>query len=99
VRNRKTNGRPGTEYEPRETNDSTVSGGAPGRNSIPVRLKAQMKTYRCLWCVSTENHYILYFAVDCRIRLRNSGQLPVESSGKAAFARVWGPKPPKNCAT
>jgi hypothetical protein len=52
-----------------------------------------MKTYRCLWCVSTENHYILYFAVDCRIRLRNSGQLPVESFGTAALTRVRAPNP------
>jgi len=47
-----------------------------------------MKTYRCLWGMSTENHYILYFAVDCRISLRNPGHLPVESSEKAARARV-----------
>jgi hypothetical protein len=24
-------------------------------------VKPQMKKYRCLWCMSTTNHYILYF--------------------------------------
>jgi hypothetical protein len=28
---------------------------------IPIRLQPQLKKYRCLWCMSTRNHYILYF--------------------------------------
>jgi len=28
---------------------------------IKIRLQPQMEKYRCLWCKSSPNHYILYF--------------------------------------
>jgi hypothetical protein len=40
---------------------------------ITIQLKPQMKTYRCLWWLSTTNHNILYFVGLPRIPLLNTG--------------------------
>jgi len=48
-------------------------GGFLRRSLLTVRLQPQMKKYRCLWCVSTTNHNILYFLIIFSIRLFNTG--------------------------
>jgi hypothetical protein len=49
------------------------SGGSSHRSIVKLRLLPQMKKYRCLWCVSTRNHNILYFVCIPRTILLNTG--------------------------
>ena len=40
---------------------------------ITIRLQPQMKKYRCLWCKSRINHYILYLVHDSGLLFPNKG--------------------------
>jgi len=52
---------------------SGLSGGVYTPEFMTIRLQPQMKKYRCLWCKSTTNHYILYFVHTFVIHFINKG--------------------------
>jgi hypothetical protein len=62
-----------------------------GQLFITVRLKPQMKKYRCLWCMSTSNHNIWYFGHVCRHLIAKPRHSAVESSKRPCLERFLHP--------
>ena len=63
---------------------------------ITIRLQPQMKKYRCLWCMSTANHNILYFVHICGHWLPKHGHSACGKLKQPCRTRVSGPRIAQN---